>query len=133
MYILTEVLFTQIFDFQEYVSYYKEWGPSAPPVQVLCPIDHSKDDNSSEEGATASATRGGGAGQGQQGAGSERQRSRGAANNGARGRGGGADVGRPYFPHAQSMRVNGRRVLVCNFNGLFFQASSIVVIVCYLS
>lgn len=27
---------------QEYMSYYRDWGPIPDPLKALCPIDHSK-------------------------------------------------------------------------------------------
>ena len=97
------------------MRYYREWGPSTPPVKLLCPIDHSsrKNDDSSSEDSHSRGAEGG----------ASRPQNRG----GARGRGD-AGGGRQNLPHAQSMRINGRRMLVCNINGLFFQVYVHIVV-----
>lgn len=80
------------------MRYYRDWGPSIPPVRLLCPIDHSSE--SCSEDVHSKGAEGGGEGE------ATPMQNRG----GARGR-----------PHAQSMRINGRRMLMCNINGMFFQ------------
>lgn len=78
-----------------------------PPVKTLCPIDHSIRSNAEEDEPSKGA----------EGGGEEGEEGGASAVGGARGR---DDMGE-WLPHAQSMRINGRRMLVCNINGMFFQ------------
>ena len=39
---------------QEYMCYYRDWGPIPDPLKALCPIDHSKkEEENTENGACA--------------------------------------------------------------------------------
>ena len=93
------------------MAHYRDWGPSSPPVKILCPIDHSKeklDQSSSEDGqakAEAAAS-----GDGDSGSGS----------NGYR-KGGARESGDGRMQYAHPMNINGRRMLICNINGIYFQ------------
>ena len=105
---------------QDYVSYYKHWNSALPPpMKILCPIDHSKRSSAGSSGddeqpkskdadsaGSSRATGGGGA---------ARLSSR---RSGSRGRG---------MPNAQSMNINGRRMLICSVNGIYLQVCNLEV------
>ena len=81
------------------MSFHRDWGPPEPPIKTLCPIDRSKEAEGESEDASGDN-------------GKKRRRHDGAANN---------HNNQPPMAHAVS--VNGRRVLLCNFNGIIFQVS----------
>ena len=100
--------------FQEYVGHFKEWGTPCPPVKTLCPIDPEKIGKRSTE---------------QEGEGedsnkeedNERKRRRNHFG-GARPRG---DQSLLAPSVARAVNINGRRVLLCSFNGITFQVCSL--------
>ena len=80
------------------MSHYREWGPPPSPIKTLCPIDHAK-----------KAER-------------EAKREENNDRHGNAASGNGPSRNAPSF--AQSVDLNGRRVLLCNFNGITFQVGS---------
>ena len=94
---------------QEYTSHYRKWDMPSPSVKILCPIDPEKigkksmgqegeeDDSSKEED-------------------NERKRRRNYF--GARPR---VEQGLMPPSLAHAINVNGRRILLCNFNGVMIQ------------
>ncbi len=89
------------------MAHYKKWGPPSPPVKTLCPIDHSKEQKkknpvSDEEGGEGSD---------------------GDVKGGARGRGSPRQQNH-NMPYAQPMNIDGRKVLICNFNGIYIQVGN---------
>ena len=88
---------------QDYAGYHKVWGSVSPPVKLLCPIDRSKEgsgsvnDSEAEEGS------------------------------GAEGGGGGGESGPRGGGCAQSMNLKGRRMLLCNIDGIYYQVCSLYV------
>ena len=99
---------------QDYISFFREWGMPSPPVKTMCPIDPDKigkkprerdvkgeDDDSNKEGDNERKSR-------RNNLEARRERSLFA----------GPSV-------ARAVHVNGRRVLLCNFNGIMFQVESL--------
>ena len=99
---------------QDYVAHYREWDTPSPPVKILCPIDHSID-NKEHSGSEDSQSKNE---EGQSGA--EEQAGH-VFNGWRRSRARPSGVRRPNAPYAQPMNVNGRRMLICNVNGVYFQ------------
>ena len=85
---------------QDYVSYFKEWGPPRADLKVLCPIDHTKGRPSDMEDRDSGAAEGGD-----------------SPRRGRRRR----HSGRGKHPSARQLNINGRRMLICNVNGVYFQ------------
>ena len=94
------------------MGYYKEWNVPQPSIKILCPIDntrskksHTEDDQSEDNEAVdiarAPEARANGEGDGR--ARVPRRRIQAAGIN------------------AQPMNINGRRMLICNVNGVYFQ------------
>lgn len=75
------------------MAFFREWSSPPPPIVPLTPIDHSKEE---QEGAEAN---------------SGRKRRRNDFSQ--------SEDGPPPLAHAFS--VNGRRILICNFNNTVFQ------------
>lgn len=96
---------------QDYVSYYKEWGIPQPAIKTLCPIDHTKgrarqhteDNQSGGDDAVGGAKAPGANGQ------------RDGVARALRGQ------RMQNMPYARPMNINGRRMLICNVNGVYFQ------------
>lgn len=106
------------------MSYFREWGPPSTPVRTLCPIDHSKQNLGEDRkptGAEGGTEAGAGLGPGQDNRDSSRRKRGGARGRGAGGGSGGPGSSRPNLPYAQSMNINGRKMLICNINGMYFQ------------
>ena len=93
---------------QDYISHFREWGEPSPPVKTLCPIDPDKIGKKWSVGGDDSNKEGDG----------ERKRRR--NHSGPRGRPRGEQgLLPPSVAHA--VHINGRKVLLCNFNGIIFQ------------
>ena len=95
---------------QEYVGHFKAWDTPCPPVKTLCPLDPEKvgKKSSEQEGEDSSKEEN-----------NERKRRRNHFG-GARPRGEQSLLA-PSVAHA--VNINGRRVLLCSFNGITFQVS----------
>lgn len=78
------------------MAHYREWGPPEPLMKTLCPIDHSKEREKAEREGENNTKR-------------KRRRDESARGNNHQ----------PSFAHTLSL--GGRRVLMCNFNGIMFQ------------
>ena len=80
---------------QEYISHYREWDTAVQSLKTLCPIDRNKEseEDGSKDNNNVHRTR--------------RQSD--------------AARGHDHPPLAQAIMLNGRRVLLCNFNGVTFQ------------
>ena len=94
---------------QDYVSYYKKWGPPRRDPQILCPIDHtnersSEEDEEDEEDENSDVAEGG--------APLPRRRHRQQP---------GRRVGGGNGPSARQVNIDGKRMLICNVNGVYFQ------------
>ena len=98
--------------FQEYVGHFREWGKPSPPVKTLCPLDPSKVGKKSSE---------------QEGEGEDSSKEESNERKRRRNHFGGARPRGEQNLLAQSMaqaaNINGRRVLLCSFNGITFQVS----------
>ncbi len=77
------------------MTFYREWLAPPPAIVPLTPIDRSKPRAAMEEGGEADQGR---------------KRRRDLSN---------SDDGPP--PIAHTMSINGRRILLCNFNNVVFQ------------
>lgn len=77
---------------KDYVSHYHDWPPTPPPIRTQCPIIRSKEEGSGDDD-------------------NGRKRRRGDSTHNSR--------APPQMAHAVS--INGRRMLLCNFNGIIFQ------------
>ena len=99
--------------FQEYIGHFREWGLPSLSVKTLCPIDPDtiekkplkveEDDDSNKEG-------------------DERKRRRNNSGPRARPRG---EQGLVPPSVAHAVHINGRKVLLCNFNGIIFQVRAL--------
>lgn len=129
-----------LYNNQDYTSYYKEWGPPCPPLKILCPIDHSKKQETSsddEQGVEEGGAKGGQAhtsrGPSSQHRGGARRRGTGGgaspgegggdSSSKRRGKVGGSSLDSLLGPSRQAYAmqafVNGRKSLICNINGVF--------------
>ena len=95
---------------QDYTSFYKEWVAPQPLFRTLCPYDPSEEKEQSAEDNEALESEAVGGASTQSDSSHREDVSR--LQRGMRMR---------DMPNVRTMNINGRRVLMCNLNGNYFQ------------